>query len=350
MKLTTSTKPLLAALDAASLAISPKIRLPMLTCALVECSKDGTVSVTCDSLDARMTVTFEGAKVDEPFRFLAAPRLLKAALRGDEATLTFDHGILSIVSGGKSKLTTINADEFPNAWPEIAMNQVEAAKLINGLKMACNCASPDASSADSCVFWDKETTHLFGTDRKSLSAYPVALDIAESFILPAVQAKIITSCFEADELAVGKKEGAMELSQGNKRLWIRLREGNILPHKSLLVDGKPSAYIERETLKKALSDLAEFSDTEYQKITVTPSEGDWMAFSQNLGNESTVNIAGAELVDKMEPFTFSRNGVYSVIQHWTCDRIAIRRGANVLMLTPEDESGAIGIASVIRPS
>lgn len=348
MKLQTKSAPLLKALELASQVLSSKRTLPTLTCAEVGVGITGVGSVTCDSLDARMTVFFEAAPPDEPFTFLAPARLLKASLRADEATIVLDGTTLNISSGGKTKLLTMDASEFPKPWADISTKPVDAAKLFSALKMASACTGAGFET----VFWDKASTNLFGTDRKSLCAAPVELGFSENFVLPVGQARIITGCFEAgdDSFAAGMDKHVIHVQQGDRMAWLRCQEALVPDHQKMIPQAEPSATVSREGLKQAMDALSAFTDDNLGKIAITPDKNGWMASAKEVGNESEVQIQDVQmhLGQQAEPFLISRSGMSQVLAHWTAEKVVFRRGENSVMLTPEDESGAFGILGLYR--
>lgn len=347
MKIKIQSKKLAQALDTASLGMVGRINLPALSCCLLEC-EGKTIRVTADSLQARVSVNVEAESIDEPFSMLVAPRFLKSAMRAEQAELRYNEAErrLKVISGGETTLNCVAVTEFPAAWKAVKTSEVDAVSFIGAIKAAAACAGDPYDF----IYWDQSEGRCLGTNGKWFTLRPLETPAASSFVLPSAMAKLIGSCFEADGLQMGQDGFTIHLTQGDKSAWIKSVEVAMLPWKSFLIDCLPFALVGRECLQNAMESLADFSESEFNKVTVTPKDGGWTALSKSLSGESIVPIAEVEKMegDGTEPFTFSRVGMLNAIRYWQCDKIKFRRNGNLIMLTPENENGTLAVAPLYR--
>jgi DNA polymerase III sliding clamp (beta) subunit (PCNA family) len=348
MKLSLQTQPLLDALDYASLALAPRMNLPVLTCALIECDHSSQCTVTCDSLDARMTVRFDGVKTDEPFSFLVSPRMLRASLRESEAEIEIGKNALTIRSGGVSKLA-LCFDKYPEPWKAIACKPIEGAAFLSALRVTGNCADSSPTSNQDFVAWSREHGRMYATNGKALIGSDVALDLANSFMLPLAHAKLILSAFDhEDEITLGMDVGTMCLESDDRRLWVKLREGEVPDFQRYFPKMKPLASIGREAFQEALATIGDFAEKEWQKIYVTLGKS-WELRANDGNNESTVTLSDVkEKSNGVPQIAFARQYLANIIKFWTCDRISVATDGSVLTLTPEDKTGHVGVQSLMR--
>lgn len=353
MTLKTPTKPLLDALELASIAIPSRTTLPVLTCAKFDVSQD-SVTVTCDSLDARVSVYVPGIESDSEFSFLASPRMFKAALRGDDAEISFDKvkRKLNIKSGGVTNLSTVNVDEFPPEWKTPKTNPVNATDLLRAIRITATCASDDAGRPGLCgIMWNPAHKEMAATDGRMLTLLPLELDLVEPATIPTAHSKIIAACFlDVDEIQVGQDEGKLFLQAGGIRVWARLFEGNQVNYRAVIPqDYKPVASFSREDLQTALASLDAFvAGDEFQKVKITTGE-EWQAKAGNGDNETSVPIRDVEPLGRaVESFAVNRGNVLKLLRYWTADRVTLSMNDAVIVLKPEDDSGCMGLTMQFR--
>lgn len=347
MKLHTPTAPFLRALDIASKAITGKTTLPELSCVLVRCSPD-SVEVIADSLDARISCSFTPESVDETFEFLASPRLLKGAMRGDSAAMVLAHSNLrlTVESGGKSVIATLPTTNMPNWSKDVALEPVESSEVLGSIKTVLVSAGSEATS--SMLFWDAGMGRVFATDRKAISIDAIHLPIKEDFVLPISQAKILLSTFEVgDDLRMGMEGTTICVEQGVVRAWFKTTGGTILPYRSMMVEPDVFAKLDREKLVKALDSLEAFCDsTSFQVVTITPKATSWEIATRTAEHESNV-VVEADRITDMEPFAASRDSLLRVLRPWMCDTVQFTKTDNTVMITPSN-GGKVGICILMR--
>lgn len=354
MKIVASSQPLLDALSIASLALPSRVSMPQLTSALIE-AEGKTVRISCDSLQSRVTVEREVDSVDEPFSTLCPPRLLKAALRGNEATLIYterdEKPKLKIRSGGETTLQTLYTSEFPKAWPEVETSSVDAVKLLTALKIGIACADPSPSTQSHCIYYKPECHHLYASYGNAMGVYPIDLG-SQGFILPSAQAKIVLSLFDADDMEFGMKGSDLHFVQGQTKVWLKTVEGTPFNHLQMLPKAEPFASIPRKELLAKLDGLLPFSDSEaYCKVLIEPYGKEWVISTRNLGSESSAVLEDVEKMDgdDLGPFTISLQSLVRITKNWSCERMKIRRNQNIVQLDAEDDSGCFSVAALIRP-
>lgn len=350
MTVTIPTKPLLAAIESASIAVGRS--LPVLSCALVECEA-GEVRVTCDNLDARITATADGAQTDKPFKFVTGVRLLRAALRGETAEITLIKDRLTIKSGGVTTLGTAPVKEFPSAWKEPKVGAVDVVELMKALRITSHCIDPSSGEPHKAtVSWIKETGRMYGTDGRHLSVYPIQLSVSGNVVLPACQVKIISTCFGgSDALEIGLSDGTLYLVSGAVRAWVKL-SAMVMPNFEAIVptDATPIASIRRESLQAVIGSLSEFVDVDaYQKMKITTGEA-WEASARNGDNESTITIPDVTPTFGAagETIAINRSHIARLLRYWTADSVEVLRTDNIIMFKPEDQSGCVGVTMRIR--
>jgi DNA polymerase III sliding clamp (beta) subunit (PCNA family) len=345
MKLTTKTKPLIDALKVASAAMAGPRTLPVLTCALIEC-EPGNLKITCDSIDARLTVTIPCDGVAFTGSFLAPPRLLTSALRGEDAVIEVKDRRLHIDSCGKTTLSTLPLEEFPHAWMEIEAHEVSAPDFLTSMVRAAHCVGVNTGDNRECLQWHKDTKCLVGTNGTTISISPLELPFSEPFLLHSSQARVITSTFGvSDALKVGRSGHTLLVECENRKAWVKLREGNVGNYTLLVPEMDTAALIERDHLEHALGKLADFTESDYPRVTMEPNGESWTVSAMNASGKSSMDLS-VEVVKQLpaEPFTVNRTGLLNLIKNWHCDRLCITKTHNMIMLYPERDSGLFGMS------
>lgn len=346
MKLTSPSKLLIDALSIAEQAVNSKATMPQLTCAKFDCERD-VVTITCDSLDACVSVRVEGCTVDEPFAFLASPRLMKASLRGDEATITFKDDKLQIVSGGKSTMATLPVKEFAPIRANIDAHEIDGRRFLAALKAAANCTGGAPDSIESCVCWDKELSNVFGTNRTMLHTRTMDLGLTDSIIMPRPSVTLISSIFgDGEGMSIGLGKGVLHVSKGDVSAWVGLREGGMLPYRLLISDSPAIGTINREGLLSALSALEPFTDPTFGKIGIEATDGAWNITASHNGNESSAQVDGADGSD-VEKFYTSLRMLEKAVKTWEAEKVSVSNEGKML-LRPMDDSGCVAVVCVIR--
>lgn len=349
MKITLQSKPMLEALGIASKVISPRANLPALSCALIE-SHEGAMRVTCDSLEARITVDVPDADFNEPFRFLAPVRQLQYALRGETAELSIDKGRLIVVSGGRSSLGMLPVNEFPQTWTQVPRHGVDASEFIRALKIAENCCATNGGDMWQLqsVHFDPTCSRMIGCDRQMLGAAQVAMLMDEPFLLPANLASVVLGAFgSSDNFTIGVSGGVFCVSAPGKTVWARLMEGEYPKYQQVIpVDGDRMT-MNREELQESLRSLSGFLDA-IQRVDVTQAGGSWLMTACANGHESSATVSvqhgkGARLT----PFSFIASKMLGVIRYWDCDTIDVMQGERGLLLRPVGQENPMGVVSLL---
>lgn len=349
MTATIATKPFLAALDSASIAAATGRNLPILSCALVEFTKD-SVSVTCDNLDARVKAWSAEVKCDKPFAFCVGANLLRYAMRGEEAVLTLDKLRLTIKSGGVTTLSTLAVDEFPQPWKQVARHPVDPVEFLGGIKAAVSCVGSDSGSEflKTCIHWDQSLARMVGCDGKMLATAPVALLMDEPFTLPGSQAKLILSCFNTKDegLTAGVSDTVFCVSTSDRTLWVKLHAGKYFNYSQVIPASKPFASVNRDALVVALKSLVPFCDDGYvyHKVRVEVGDDAWTLSTRNNQNESSVSL-DVEVGEKVDVFSINPSRLLSILQNWACDTIAVTLNG-ALLIHPEQPTGQLGVTTL----
>jgi hypothetical protein len=350
MTLTAESAPLLAALETASSACSSK--MPILSCANIAARADGTITISCDSLDQRLEVTIDGAEVESSFSFVASPRMLRASLRAERAILTLKDGKLHVDSGGKSSIFTLDPKEFPAPWVAITVKPVESG-FLSSLKHVIACANPDAADIMNAAHWRHEARHLVSVGRgnSSLCIHPLALGISRDFSIPGPCAKTIGSVFTGGEsFALGHEAGIVHIHEGNIKGWFKTMEARVPNHAVLIIKDAPFASMERESLLRALESLEAFSDAESGNwATLKSDDGEWSVLALNREGESLVPVVEVEHISDVDSMILPRDKVTKFLRGLTADRVEMRRDERAMQITPCDESGVMGIFGMRRP-
>jgi DNA polymerase-3 subunit beta len=346
MKLVAKTKPLIDALDAAAQVIKPLGSLPVLTCALVECDQAG-VRITCDSIEARVSVMVEGAKADKPFAFLVAPKMLRHSLRADEARITLDGLKLNIESGGTTKLSTLPTKDFPQQWKAVPRHPVDSLELLSAIKSTSALVDPHAADLSGVIYWDREHGRMVGCGGSTMAASPVAFLMDGSFLLPAAHARTILNCFSVgDQLSAGVFDTVFCVSSPTRTLYARLMSGQYPNYNTFIPESDPFSTLDREALIGALKGLSGFMD-EYHRVSVTVVGSTWTLRAGNGDNESAVEI-GAKVVREVGAMTINATKILALVQNWACDSISVTLRDGKLLLHPETKTGQIGATTLFR--
>ncbi len=349
MKATIQTKAFLAALDSVSVGAGTGRTLPILSCVLVEFS-EGKVSLTCDNLEARITVLVEGVECEKPFAFCVGVNLLRYALRTETAELSLAKQRLTVKSGGDTLLNTLKTDEFPAAsgWKKVARQQVDATTFLGAIKAALASASTDAGrQAIMGVRYDKAGSCMIGTNGARLCIAPAELPVEDSFTLPSANAKLVLSCFAPDDdIWAGASDTVLCVTSKNLTLWVKLSGVPYPNYSQVIPESKPFSTVKREGLIDALKSLSAFTD-HGSKVKITPN-GAWsIQARQDDGTESNVTLEASQ-IDKVEPFGVDSRNVLAVLQNWSCDEVAATMNGNCLLLHPEVKTGQLGVTTLLR--
>lgn len=352
MKITTHTKPLLDALKTASSALPKKTTLPVLTCALIEGDKNG-VRVTCDNLDARMTVQVEGMEFKGDFAFLAPPRLLAAALRGEEASIKVEDGKIVVDSGGRTQLMTMPLDEFPKHEDEIETVACDGMAFLNAITATVEAASDDPQRwVIKSVNWDAGIKEMSATNSKILLTTPLELPLALSIIIPDEHARIITAQFTADEsLTIGVHGTKLCIQSPRKTLVSKLTEGNYPNYRQVIPTGLKKAFtVDREALQSALVSLGDFVEAEGGKITMK-QDGDKLALlAGTKGNDTCIHLEST-ITGTVPTVGISRNLLLKLIKGWKADELHVDMGDEIspLLFHPgSSDSESLGVIMPMR--
>lgn len=345
MKATLATKPIVSALDSATSALISGKSLPITTCALLEFRK-GILTVSCDSLDARMSVELENVDHDEDCSFVVPPKLLKASLRGDETSLNFDGSILHVQSFGKTKLATIPAVEFPKPWAVVDTVEVDTS-ILTALLATYSCTLRSRGDTSECVLWDKENGALVTAYQRLITVWPADLGRTETFILHhSALAFLLSEVDEKQPLYLGKEGGILHFKSGNKSGWMLLWDGQFVKWKLVMEDAPVLSVFQREEFLNGLSALMEFVEPDNRKVVLSHDGEKWALTASHNGNEASINIMGGE-PNSPDPICFSLEAVQKIIRFWTCDDIALHVGRG-LTIKPVDGSNCSGTTSLIR--
>lgn len=346
MKLTIQTKPLIEALKVASAAISRKSTLPQLHCALVE-GRDGKLFVTCDNLDARLTVEAGGIEMDEPFSFLVAPRLMTAALRDEEATIEIQTGKVVIQSGGRTVLNTLPSEEFPHATNLPELETCDGAAFIAAIKSVIGCVSDDPTrAAINSAFYHSSAKEIVATNGTSLALSPCELPLTEDAIIPTEVLHIITS-LDAEDMQIGLTAPRLCVTSGGCTLVAKMLDMNYPNYKQVIPEAKgPSFTVSRDVLEDALSFVGGFAEAGTDRVNAELKDGklSLKASSPN-GNESRLDI---EAVGMANPLAFSHSKLSKVIHGWAADEVKIQQQDEISPLLITAGSGRLGVLMPLR--
>lgn len=345
MKIHTSTAPLLEALETVSLALPARQSLPELTMVRVDCSANG-LRLTCDCLDAAVSVLLPDIQA-EACAFLVSPKLLKASLRSDEASLSYDGKKLTVESGGKSTMMTLDVQPFHKMREPITTKEVDAKALSFGLKSALACVNSGSDAFDGCVAWDSEIRMMIGADGKAFHAAPVDLHIGQSVLIPRFCASIMGDLFGwEDEIRVGFDK-VLHITTGHVSAWLSMADLRMPRMSAFMGNGIPKlCSVSREALVKALENIGAFAEPEHQKVLVSAKGDSLKIVATHNGNETAEEIGGVALEFEDE-FCTKLSAVTRSIRHWTADEITLHKGDRLLM-KPNDESGCVGVACLFR--
>lgn len=345
MKIHTPTAPLLKALETASLALPARQSLPELTMVRVDCSANG-LRLTCDSLDAAVSVLLPEIQA-EACAFLVSPKLLKASLRSDEASLSYDGKKLTVESGGKSTMMTLDVQPFHKMREPITTKEVDAKALSFGIKAALMCVNSGSDAFDGCVAWDFEIRMMIGADGKAVHATPIDLHLGQSVLIPRFCASLLSNLFGwEDELRMGFDK-VMHVTTGNVSAWLSMADLRMPRMSAFMGSDIPKlCSVPREALVQAMEHIVAFAEPEHQKVLVSAKGDSLKIVATHNGNETTEEIVGLALEFEDE-FCTNLSAVTRSIRHWTADEITLYKGDRLLM-KPNDESGCVGVACMIR--
>ncbi len=334
MSLTIESKPLRQAIETAMAALISGKSIPVLTCAMFKFGKES--SVTCDSLDAACSVKLDFS-CDEELTFIAPPKLMLGALKGDDAVLKMDGHILHVDSFSKSKINTIQEDAFPKQRKPVVTQPVDSS-VLNGLRATSACTKSGSGDAYECVFWDSPNSVLVSGVGQYMNVWPAEIS-SKSFLLHKTGANLIASiCSPEDELSMGAEEGVLHVKSGNKSIWLQLWEGQYPRWQMVFGDGPIVAEIDREQFLICLNSLTEFIEPEFRRVTLIQDahSEEWMIQSGHNGNEMNVRMNVKWLGSEPIPdLCLNANSLTKVLRHWEMDTIPVRLTANALILEPQ---------------
>lgn len=341
MKLTIQSKPLIDALKVASSAISRKSTLPQLSCALVE-GRDGKVFVTCDNLDARMTVTAGGIEMDEDFAFLVAPRLLTAALRDEEAEIDIQAGKLVIQSGGRTVLNTLPSSEFTPS-PELPeLHPCDGLAFRHAIKSVIGCVSDDSTRQMlQGAYWNARENEIVTTNGTSLSLSPCELPLTESVLIPTETLRLILS-LEAEDMSIGLSGNRLCVSSGECILVAKTLDLTFPNYRQVIPAAEgPLFTVSRDEFEGALSFVGGFSDANTGRVEAELKEGKLSLKARtDDGNESCLAV---DANGEANPLAFSHSKLSKIFQGWQADEVKIqqRDETSPLLITAGSKLGVL---------
>lgn len=348
MNITLKSKPLIEAIKSASAAMCSRTTLPVLGCVFVEGGADG-VRVTCDNLDARLTVRVEGGESSKPFAFIAAPRLLIASLRGDEAQIKIEKERITVESGGRTVLSTLPVEEFPPAPEAIETKPVDGEQLASCIRAVILSASTNETRLvmNSVYLSGGE---MAATDGKQLQLAPCEAPAPNPIIIPTALAHLILSEFsDGGSLEMGSRGSKFRIQNGSAVLTGKLIEGKFPNYKQVIPqESRVVVKLNRSDLQAALSSLLDFTHRDTDKVIITPESGSWKITANNDSHESSVSVPCEG--EKLEKFAISCRRLISLLKGWDSDEVTVDMldAISPLLIKPVGEPGRLGVLAMMR--
>lgn len=255
MKAICNRQALLTALDACRPCIRANTPKPILRNVKLHVGTETTMEAT--SLDQAIMYHVSGVDARDYGTVLVDAAKLGEILKStddDEITITLDGDNLTFRSdGGRFKLPTKNADEFPSCqWLDGDYQEIRGGDLATAIKRTSFAAGESSRYALDSIAFDVTHGMAVATNGKCLATYPLALkgeerDDDKSHLLlvsPSAAANALKCISDPDEpLRVRIADNAIQFSAAKATHWSRLVEGRFPTWRDIF-PGNPTQTVE----------------------------------------------------------------------------------------------------------
>lgn len=258
MKISTTREKLLNAVQIAERVVGKKESLPILSCILIDASKDLVLRAT--NLEAGVEITVP-CEISEKGIVAVSASILSQTLRsvGDTLTLTSEEGNLLIESRGtKTLIKAVPHEEFPALMTTDSKSVIKIARerILSGIQAVSYAASPSMIRPDLgsiYVVIKNNTLTTVATDSFRLAEKTIintgGQDSGE-FLVPLKHAQELAHILEriSDEsVSLSADESQLILSASGMKFVSRVVEANFPNYREII----PKAFTTEATMLKA---------------------------------------------------------------------------------------------------